>query len=357
MLQHYMTRELQKYYQIVSGGDIPDFFNLYLMTDSLRRLEGIDYFCGVYYHKIQTQNPKVWTSRLDHSIDCGLTTWHFTKNRQAAICALLHDIGTPTFSHSVDFGLNDAVKQESGEWSMRRKIETDPMLKELLFLDGIDIATFDSKNYSLVENPRPGLCVDRISGVLLSGLFWSQTTDLKEVKEIYQNLVVLPNEQGKLEFGFTNLDLARRFFDLSSSVTNLCHAKENRLALSLLGDIICYGVKSGLFTMEELHTLTEQDVIDRMEASKNPHMKHYFHTYCNLTEVYESVEKPNYYCSNIPVKKRVIDPLVMDENLGTVRLSQIDSVVKESLQDLDGVSPVSYAYVKLKWNGVQKRKF
>jgi HD superfamily phosphohydrolase len=38
-----------------------------------------------------------------------------TKDKKQTLCALFHDLGTPAFSHVVDFMFNDPTNQASSE--------------------------------------------------------------------------------------------------------------------------------------------------------------------------------------------------------------------------------------------------
>lgn len=359
MLPIIANREVSHYFKILNPDGIPDFLTLYCMAPSVERLDGVGYFCGADYHKIEGQCPKYFYSRLDHSIACSLIIWNKTHNRQAAILALLHDIGTPCFAHALDYGLNDSKTQESSEKDIKEVIEEDQILKGLLELDGIDYKNIDLKNESLVELNRPCLCTDRLEGVFSPNLIWSQKITLRDIKEMYKHVLVLKNEHNKREFGFDDIENAKKCFLYNQEINRLTESKEDRLTMKLLGDILCYGIHSGCFTKEELYHLTEYDIINKIKHSSNTHLKHYFKTYCSLTEVYTTTDLEQvhncYNAHSIKVKKRLIDPLVETEGWGSIRLSQVEQSIKREMFDYENTPNMDdYPYVKLLWK--QKRK-
>lgn len=349
------SKEIYRYYKVLSKEDFPEFLNLYCMTPSLQRLEGVGYFCGADYHQIEKQRPKYFYSRLDHSLACSLIIWHFTKNRIQTIYALLHDVGSPCFSHAFDYGLQDSKYQESSERDIKNVIKEDSMLQELLYLDGIDYRNTDITRYPLIESKRPRLCVDRLEGIFSSNLMWSNLITIDEIKEIYQNIDIMKNEQGEDEFGFIDVDIAKKCFHYNKIINNMTESKEDRLTMSLLGDILCYGIKTGSFTKEDLYNLTEYDIIEKIKKSKNTHLKHYFYTYQKLTEVKSSsYPRYPYYTAEVDLKKRVINPLVTTEELDTVRLSSIDNKINQEIIDYENSQVMDYPYIKLKWNSKKK---
>lgn len=52
-------------------------------------------------------------------------TWHFTHDKKETLAALLHDIGTPCFAHTIDFLLGDSINQESSEETLSDVIARD----------------------------------------------------------------------------------------------------------------------------------------------------------------------------------------------------------------------------------------
>ena len=130
-------------------------------------------------------------------------TWHFTKDEKETIVALLHDVGTPCFAHCIDYVFGDYLNQESSEIKIVELIKQDKELVKYLKEDGLSLADLETfNNYNILENKSPNLCTDRLDGVLHTCYIWLKTHSLEEIKEIYDNLEVLLNENNQKEMSY-----------------------------------------------------------------------------------------------------------------------------------------------------------
>ena len=60
---------------------------------------------------------------------------------------------------------------------------------ECLKEDGISISDIvPLTQYSVVDIERPGICVDRLDGVLHTNLIWLQTWEIEDVRRVYRNM-------------------------------------------------------------------------------------------------------------------------------------------------------------------------
>jgi len=290
------------------------FLDPYLMTNSVSRLEGVSYFCGADYNKLKEHHIARSYSKLDHSLACAIMIWTYTKNRCQTILALLHDIGTPTFAHAIDYGLGDVARQESSERHIVTVIDKDKTLQELLYLDGIDYQTITLEQYPLIESTRPKLCVDRLDGIFALNLFWLGTKDYNELNKMYRDLIVCHNEEGEEEFGFLTEEAAKNCYEWNDAANQKMDLPGDKIALSLLGDIVLYGLERHVYTKEDLYQLKEEDIIKKIEVSHASLMRYYWYRYTHLEKVYTSYQKPDesYYQLKLTSKKRTIDPLFVD---------------------------------------------
>ena len=58
---------------------------------------------------------KEYVTRFDHSLTTALLTYKITKNKTYSLAALFHDVGSPCFSHVIDYMNKDYKNQESTE--------------------------------------------------------------------------------------------------------------------------------------------------------------------------------------------------------------------------------------------------
>ena len=86
-----------------------------LDTPPLRRLADVGMNCGCEYTAFPLFARTLPYSRRDHSAGAARIVWHFTASPAQAAAALLHDVATPVFAHTVDFLHGDHLRQESTE--------------------------------------------------------------------------------------------------------------------------------------------------------------------------------------------------------------------------------------------------
>jgi hypothetical protein len=337
--------EISEYFNILCNGNYPDFIDKYIETDELQRLSGIGQFCGCDYTKIH--NIKYWFSRLDHSIATALMAWHFSQDKKQTLAALFHDLGTPAFSHCVDYMLGDFIKQESSERKIYDIISNSTSINKYLIEDGIDVEDIqDISKYTIVENEKPKICVDRLDGILGTCLIWRQFWDINTVREVYQNMIVLTDEESKQEIGFKNIDICEKFFEGVFEYSMALQQNEDKFAMQFIADALKQIINNKQLTLKELYDLSEADVIEIIKkANKN------WDAFAKANKVARTNKKPvdNYFVS-IDSKKRYVIPLLQHNNK-TARLNTVSEECKARLCEYLNYSDSQYAYVKtIKYN-------
>ncbi len=198
---------MDQYINLFIDKDYPYFIDKYLNTKTLNRLKCIAQFCGVDYTKLYS--PLFLYTRFDHSLVVAHMTWHFTHDKKETIAALLHDVGTPCFAHCIDYVFGDYTNQESSEKSIINMIEKDGELLNYLKEDRLTLNDFmDCSNYHILENKSLKLCTDRLDGILHTSYIWLHTHSLDQIKEVYDDMVILKNEEDNPEIGFKNIKIA-----------------------------------------------------------------------------------------------------------------------------------------------------
>ena len=107
-----MNKSLLQYYlDKLEYNNRPEFLNKYLDTPCLLRLKKIGYFCGMDYASKDIYDFKEKITRYDHSLTVALLTWKCTNDIKATLAGLFHDVGTPCFSHVIDYMNKDYQNQ------------------------------------------------------------------------------------------------------------------------------------------------------------------------------------------------------------------------------------------------------
>ena len=304
-----MISQVKRYVKFLER-NIPKDVKKYYLTPSLLRLKQVGYFCGMDYASRFVYDFKEYLSTYDHSITTAGITSMFTDDKKEILAALYHDVSKPTCSHVIDYMNGDYKNQESTEEYTREIILEDDVLREYLKEDGIKPEEiYDFKKYSIVDSHRPSLCADRIDGVILSSLIWSETLKLKEAKKLLMNLQLYINEYGEKEIGFKNMEMAIQFVRQNDIINELVHSSWDTYMMQLLADIIALAIKEGLVTYEALYYVDDVILFRILECSENPVLIN------KLTE-FKNIKKEEIKVQDNPeIKDRKIDPLVDGKRL------------------------------------------
>ena len=178
------------------------------------------------------------------------------------IAALLHDVGTPCFAHCIDYVFGDYLNQETSEASIADIVKKDKELVSYLIEDGICLEELEQLElYPILENKSPQLCTDRLDGVLHTCYIWLHTHSLKEIKEVYDHLVVLENEQGNKEIGLDDVVVAEKFVAMIFTYAKELQGNTDKYVMNYISEIVKLAVQKGLISLEDLYVKTEEEII------------------------------------------------------------------------------------------------
>jgi hypothetical protein len=334
------NKELNKYYNILCNGEYPLFIDKYFNTSELKRLKNIGQFCGCDYNKLY--NIRFWYSRFDHSVATALITWNFTKDKVQTLAALFHDLGTPAFSHCIDFMLGDSINQETSERSVKEIILNASDISNLLFSDGISIAEIaDVSKYSLIENKSPRLCADRLEGVLHTVYIWLNIWPLEQIEKVYQGIEVLLNEDNILELGFKNVELGELFFKAVYEYSVALQSNEDKYTMQYIADILKKQIALEKISFKELYKLSENEIIKIIKENEKT-----WDVFSNAKNLIRTNEEPNVeYFVSIESKKRYVVPLCHKENQ-IIRLDQVSKETEKLLLAYKNFKDSKYCYLE-----------
>ncbi len=346
MSQYFQNLEekTKQYFHILSE-EIPDFLYDYVETPEMQKQNQISVSCGTVYSKMFQRD---WYSSLDHSVGVALIIWHFTKDKKQTLAGLFHDISTPVFKHTIDFMNGDYEKQEFTEGLTNEIIRKSKEIMQYLNKDGIKIEEVDDYHqYPIADNDRPQLASDRLEYIFSDGFgAIANLWNLAEIKEVYENIEVLENEQGMPEIGFRNLEMAERFIEVASKLSLLYNANETIFSMQFLADIVKKMYDKNRITMEDLYQLSEKEMIEKIENCQDDNIAECFKIWRNATAIKESEEKiEGKYCVKIEnLKIRYINPLVKIDNK-TKRASEISEKAKRDIESALHFKTNKFAYL------------
>lgn len=332
--------ELNEYFKILCNGNFPVFIEKYFEAKELKRLKVIGQFCGCDYNKLY--NIRYWYSRFDHSVATALITWNFTKDKTQTLAALFHDLGTPTFSHCIDFMLGDSINQETSERSVRDVIMDSPDVCKLLALDEISIDdVVDVSRYPIIENKRPKLCADRLEGVLHTVLIWLNTWPLQKVKEVYKEIKILTNEDDNPEIGFKDINSAQKFFEAVYEYSTALQSNEDKFTMQYIADSVKQIINDNHISYRDLYKLSEKEIVNIFKNTIPS-----WNTFSQAEFIERTNKKPvNSYYVSVEAKKRYVIPLCVADDKA-IRLDKVSAETERLLFKYKNYTDSKYSYVK-----------
>ena len=335
-----LNEEVKEYFKILSP-EFPNWLIDYIETPEMKRIDGISIFCGTDYTKLF--DNKFWYSNLDHSIGVALIIWNFTKDKKQTLSGLFHDIATPTFKHCIDFMNGDSEHQESTESLTEDIIRNSKEITNLLKRDNIKIEEVaDYHIYPIADNDTPQLSADRFEYTFANGLAFFRIWNLEKIKEIYNNICIIKNENNIDELSFKDIKICEEYINLISELWPKWISNEDRVTLQFFADIVKSMNIKGYLSINDLYTYSEKEIINRILTCKDSYIKENFIKFQNSTSVFGSETKvANKYCITTKGKKRYIVPLV-NYNGKAVRISQISESAKIAIDNYLNIKQIPY---------------
>ena len=338
-----LNETIKEYFKILSD-EIPDFLYDYINTPEMQRIGKIGCACGTDYVKMF--NNKFFYSNLEHSIGVALIIWNFTKDKKQTIAGLFHDISVPVFKHSIDFFNGDYEKQESTEELTTDMIKKSQKIMELLKRDNINIEEINDYHiYPIADNDTPKLSADRLEYTFANGLYFKEVWTVEKIKEMYDNIEIQKNEEGIPELGFKDKIIAEEFIFGASQLWSLWISNEDKLTLQFFADVVKKMAEKNLLTKKDLYTLSEKEVINKIENCEDEKIANGFKLFRNSTQIHESdIPVYNRYCISVTAKKRYIVPLVKCEK-SYKRIDEVSNIAKEKIDNYLKLKIPKYAYL------------
>jgi hypothetical protein len=313
--------EIGLYHKILSP-DYPDWLDDYIATPEMQRIDKISMSCGTDYSGLY--NNTYWYSNLDHSIGVALIVWNFTHDKKQTLAGLFHDIANPTFKHCIDFMNGDSEKQESTEERTTDIIKNSKDITSLLKRDRINVDEIsDYKIYPIADNDTPQLAADRFEYNFSSGLVLKRVWNLEDIEDCYNDIIVGKNEKNIDELSFQNQAKCEKYIHFVSDLWPAWVEGKNRASMQFLADIVKNMNIVGYLTIDDLYTLSEKEIIDRIINCNNSYLSSRFQEFLDCKESYES-DRPieNKYCTDVKSKKRYVIPLIkLDDSY--VRINKV----------------------------------
>ncbi len=299
-------------------------------TPQMQRLKQINQY-GVY----DLLDPKLFTSRFDHCVGVYLLLHHLGASREEQISGLLHDISHTAFSHVADYIFNDQEGQTIHE-NFHHQVIFESAIPSLLTKAGMDPQhVANEQNFSLLEQPTPNLCADRVDYFLRDAqvvgiitkeevqkiLSHLQNYSLKNDSHLsnHQGMIVLNDSKVALFYAQAFLRLVREFYTSSIQAGSY----------QLMGNILKIAFEKKILQEPDLFG-TDREVLEKLHQSKNPKILQMLNTMSYQTILNSTKENYTFQSTS---KARYVDPLVL-VNHQLIRTSQLYPELIEEIEAL-----------------------
>lgn len=331
---------MDQYLNVFIDKEYPSFIDKYLKTNTMQRLKHITQFCGCDYTKLY--NPLFLFTRYDHSLIVAHMTWHFSHNKKETIISLLHDVGTPCFSHTIDYVLGDYENQESSEKNIKNIIKLDKELLLYLKEDQIDLEDFDNLSlYHILENSSPKLCTDRLDGVLHTAYIWIHSHSLDQIKRVYDDLVVLKNEDNIDEMGFKTQSIAEEFTNMVYKYSIELQGNKDKYVMEYISRLVKESVSKKLISLDDLYIKKEIEICNIFNNNFES-----WKTFNKEDKIISTNKLPkDHLYISINTKKRKTIPLISAKDRNK-RITEVSKYSKKIYDDIEKHKDKTYAYIE-----------
>ena len=293
------------HYMKVLGCEKSTVIKKYSNMPSLLRLKGITYLCGMDYASKDIYNFSEKITRYDHSFTTSALIKYLGGTYKEEVAALFHDVATPCFSHAIDYMNKDYANQESTEDHTDDIVLSDSTLLDTLKSDGIlPEEVYDFKRYHLVDLPRPKLCADRLDGIILTAMAWTNDINDYLIDSILNDIRIYGNEEGQKEIGFKSTYIAEIVMNMSDKIDRYCHSNEDNYMMSLLASMTKYAIEQEIISYDDLFIHDESTILSKFELSSDELLH-------EMLNEFKTITKKEIPYTNMPdIKRRVLKPLV-----------------------------------------------
>jgi uncharacterized protein len=211
-------------------------------------------------------NPARRTTRLDHSVGVATLLHKMGAGLLEQAAGLIHDVPHTAFSHVVDFLFPN--QEHTFHEAHRESVVAASDLPEILDRHGLDWRTVsDAEQFSLLEQPLPDLCADRLDYFLRDGL----AIGLVSSTEAAQLLAHLHVWEGRIVM--EEIDAARwmgdRFMAIDEAVW--CSTQEIGWYVAM-ARALGAAMDAGVLTEADLWG-TDEAVMQRLRAAQLPEIQ------------------------------------------------------------------------------------
>ena len=253
-------------------------------------------------------------SRFDHSVGTMLLVRRLGASIDEQIAALLHDISHTAFSHVIDFVFDDHNEQSYHE-KKKEEIVGNSDIPAILSRHGRDWRDFmDEDLFSLLEQPSPALCADRLD-YFIRDLEFLKLANRDEIRTAIESLDVI---EGRIVVNDSDVARWLAYTFIEADRASWSSFREVGL-YQLAAEAIKTANRHGIIGETDLWN-SDESLWSKLQSADNPEVKRWVRLITPGTRFAWNEEQPSF---RVSTKVRSIDPPVTDGKSVT-SLSELD---------------------------------
>lgn len=166
--------------------------------------------------------------------------------------------------------------------------------------------------------------------------------DLDTIREIYNNIIILKNEDGIEELGFKDYKICEKYIHIISKLWPEWISDKDRTAMQFLADIVKSMNVKGYITIDDLYTLSEKEILDKILKCEDSYIRDNFIKFQNATFTYGSdIPVENKYCISVKGKRRYVNPLTI-YNGNVCRINEVSELANNDIKEYFNIKHYKY---------------
>lgn len=166
--------------------------------------------------------------------------------------------------------------------------------------------------------------------------------DLDTIREIYNNIIILKNEDGIEELGFKDYKICEKYIHIISKLWPEWISDKDRTAMQFLADIVKSMNVKGYMTIDDLYTLSEKEILDKILKCEDAYIRDNFIKFQNATSTYGSdIPVENKYCISVKGKRRYVNPLTI-YNDNVCRINEVSELANNDIKEYFNIKHYKY---------------
>ncbi len=218
---------------------------------------------GVNQAGTQLVKPHKKITRYEHCVGVMLLLKKYGASLDEQIAGLLHDVPHTAFSHAIDFAVGDNEGQTFHE-DFKEKIVLNSEIPRILEKYNISVSTvLNEDNFSLLEQPLPALCADRIDYFLRD--FENDFGHTDDIDYLLNHIIIHDDK-----FVMDGRGAAAQFANLFMKMCLESWTDPPTIAaFNLLASAVRKALDTGQVTESDLF-LTDREFLKKLKDTKDP---------------------------------------------------------------------------------------